>query len=387
VSEVPGRPCCGLWHNPISLTSSLWDYVSTLSYTELGQPLEYAFGTTTEPAWLLNTYDPATSRLDRSEAQTGEASPATVDDTTYSYDNAGLITSEADSPANGPAQVQCFSYDYLGRLTTAWSQGTSSCPNGPSQSAESGAAAPYWEQYTYNNENDLTAEVSTPSTGSATTATFGYPAAGSAQPHALTSAQIAAPAGTTSTSYAYKAAGDTTSITAPSDTQTLNWNDAGQLGSVTSTGGPDPGTTSYVYDASGNLLLQSDPGSVTVYLSDEQLAENTATGAVTATRYYSIGSVTVAARTSGGDVQYLTGDQQGTGTLAIDAGTLAVTRRYYDPYGNPIGAPPASWPGNEGFVGGTTDPDTGLVNLGAREYDSPTGSFISPDALLDPTDP
>jgi RHS repeat-associated protein len=372
--------------DPTSLTSSLWDYVPTLSYTELGQPLEYTFGTTTEPASLLNSYDPATNRLTRSVV-TASSNSTIVDDTTYSYDNAGLITSEADTPAGGPAQVQCFSYDYLGRLTTGWSQGASSCPAGPSQSAESGAAAPYWEQYTYNNENDLTSEVSTPATGLATTTTFGYPAAGSAQPHAVTSAQVAAPAGTTTSSYAYNAAGDATSVTAPSDTQTLTWNDAGQLGSVTGTGGLDPGTTSYVYDASGNLLLQSDPGNVTLYLPDEQLAEKTATGAVTATRYYSIGGVTVAARATGGDVQYLTGDQQGTDTLAIDAGTLAVTRRYYDPYGSPIGTPLTTWPGTKGFVGGTTDPDTGLVNLGAREYDSATGSFISPDPLLAPTDP
>jgi RHS repeat-associated protein len=378
--------------DPISLTSSLWDYVSTLSYTELGQPLEYAFGTTTEPAWLLNSYDPATNRLTGALVQTGAktqtgTSPVTVDDTSYSYEPSGLITAETDTPAGGPAQAQCFSYDYLGRLTTAWSQGTAGCTAGPSQSAESGAAAPYWQQYAYNNENDLTSEVSTPTSGAATTTTLGYAAAGSAQPHAVAAQQVTAPSGTTTTSYADNAAGDTTSITSPSDSQALDWNDAGQLASVTSTGGPDPGTTSYAYDASGNLLLQSDPGSVTLYLPDEQLVENTATGAVTATRFYQIGGVTVAAHTSSGDVQYLIGNQQGTATLAIDSATLAVTRRYYDPFGNQVGAAPTAWPGDKGFVGGTTDPDTGLVNLGAREYDAPANSFISPDPLLNPTDP
>jgi hypothetical protein len=71
---------------------------------------------------------------------------------------------------------------------------------------------------------------------------------------------------------------------------------------------------------------------------------------------YSMGDVTVAARSSSGQIQYLTCNQQGTATLAIDSATLDVTRRYYDPYGNPIGAAPASWPGSEGFVGGTADP-------------------------------
>jgi hypothetical protein len=41
------------------------------------------------------------------------------------------------------------------------------------------------------------------------------------------------------------------------------------------------------------------------------------------TRYYTIGGVTVAARTSS-QVQYLTGDQHGTSTVAIDSATLAV---------------------------------------------------------------
>jgi RHS repeat-associated protein len=378
---------------PDSLTSGLGYYLDGLSYTEQGQPQEYTFGTSTEPAWLLNTYNEETNWLTSSEAETGassEGQPSTssvvADDTTYSYDMAGDVLSEADTPADGPAQVQCFSYDYLGRLTTAWSQGTSSCTS-PSQSAEAGAAAPYWEQYSYNDENDLTAQTSTPATGSATTTTFAYPAAGSPQPHAVSTARATGPSGSSATSYGYDADGDTTAITAPDNTQTLDWNDAGQLSSVTSTGGPDPGTTSYVYDADGNLLLQSDPGSVTLYLPDEQLVEDTATGAVTGTRYYTIGGVTVAARTSAGDVQYLAGDQQGTSDIAIDSSTLAVTRRYYDPYGNPVGPAPASWPGDKGFVGGTTDPGTGLVNLGAREYNSATGSFINPDSLISPYDP
>ncbi len=370
---------------PVSLTSPDWDYVAGLSYTELGQPQQYAFGTTTEPATLLDSYDQETGRLTSAQVQTG-ASPVTVDATSYSYDDAGNITSSADTPASGPAQVQCFGYDYLGRLTQAWSQGTTGCSSGPSQSAQAGAAAPYWEKYAYNAENDLTSQISTPVSGGATTTTDGYPAAGSARPHALTSQQVAGPSGTSTTSYGYNADGDTTSATSSASTQNLNWNDAGQLASVTTTG-TNAGSTAYTYDAGGNLLLQSDPGTLTLYLPDEQLVENTATKAVTGTRYYAIGGVTVAARTSAGQVDYLTGNQQGTDTLAINSATLAVTRRYYDPYGNPAGAPPSSWPGTKGFVGGTADSATGLTNLGAREYDPVTGAFISPDPLINPYNP
>jgi RHS repeat-associated protein len=140
-------------------------------------------------------------------------------------------------------------------------------------------------------------------------------------------------------------------------------------------------------NAGGNLLIQSDPGATTLYLGDEQLVLNTAANTVSGTRYYAIGGRTIAARTSAGTADYLTGDQQGTSLLSIDATTQAVTRRYYDPYGNPVGAPASSWPGNKGYVGGTTDTATGLVNLGAREYNPAAAAFISPDALLNSADP
>jgi RHS repeat-associated protein len=374
-------------NEPVSLGSS-WPYVAALSYTELGQPQEYALGSNNEPVYVYDSYNQETNWLATSEVQTG-VSPVTVDSTTYSYDMAGDVLEEADTPADGPAQVQCYSYDYLLRLVKAWSQASASCSPGPSQSAESGAAAPYWEAYTYNDENNLVSQTSTPASGAATTTSFSYLPAGSSQPHAPYSEQT----GSSTTSYSYDADGHTTNVTSPASAQSLSWNDAGQLASDTTTGA-HAGTTSYVYDADGNLLLQSDPGTATLYLPDEQLVENTATGTVTGTRYYAIGGTTIAARTSTyedgsytSDVQYLIGDQQGTALLAIDYASLDVTRRYYDPYGNPVGAAPSSWPGTKGFVGGTADPATGYTNLGAREYNPGTGAFISPDPLLNPYDP
>jgi hypothetical protein len=75
--------------------------------------------------------------------------------------------------------------------------------------------------------------------------------------------------------------------------------------------------------------------------------------------------VTVATRTSAGDVQYLTGDQQGTATLAVDSSNLAVSERFYDPYGNPVGTATGTWPGDKGFQDGSADTSTGLDDLGA----------------------
>jgi RHS repeat-associated protein len=370
--------------DPTSVTGT-WAYVDSLSYNELGQPLEYQFGSSSEPAQLNDSYDEATNQL--SEAQTSVGtSPTIVDDTKYSYDDVGNVKAEADVPSGGPADVQCFQYDYLGRLTQAWAQGGSGCASTPSASAE-GGAAPYWESYSYDVAGNLTSQTSTTPSGAVTSTTDAYPAAGSAQPHAVQTQQTSSAVyGTQTTSFGYDADGDTTSITAPGSTQNLSWNDQGQLSSVTTTG-LNAGTSSYIYDADGDLLLQSDPGSVTLYLPGEQLVLSTASGTVTGTRFYSLGGVVVAARTSAGAVYYLVGDEQGTDLLVIDASDLAVTRRYYDPYGQPLGTPPGSWPGDRGFVGGTTDPATGLVNLGAREYDPGTSHFISPDPLLDPQNP
>jgi RHS repeat-associated protein len=39
------------------------------------------------------------------------------------------------------------------------------------------------------------------------------------------------------------------------------------------------------------------------------------------------------------------------------------------------------------FIGGANDTATGLTDLGAREYQPGTGSFISPDPQLNPYDP
>jgi RHS repeat-associated protein len=354
-----------------------------LQYNELSQPQEYAMGSGTLPVNVYDTYDPETGLPKTSETQTGLSQPKTIAATTYGYDNAGLVTSESDTPANGPVQVQCFNYDYLGRLTTAWSQGSAGCSGGPSQSAEAGAAAPYWEAYQYSTVNDLTSVTSTPPAGTATTTTSTFPPAGSGQPHAVSATQANGPGFSLSTSYGYDAAGDTTSISSPAVGQNLSWNDAGKLASVTSTG-LGTGTTSYVYDASGNLLLRKGPASTTLFLPDEEITQagNTTVG----TRYYGIGGVTVATMSNGTE-NYLSGDTQGTDTIAVDGSSLTPAYRYYDPYGNPVGPAPSAWLGVRGFVGGDADPGTGFTNLGAREYAPGTQSFLSPDALVSPGDP
>jgi RHS repeat-associated protein len=364
-------------------------YVDSLSYTNLDQPLQYTMGTASEPAYITDSYDPQTGSLTQQDTQDGTAQTQ-VDDLNYTYNDVGDITSEADTPSGDPSatDVQCFGYDYLNRLVQAWAQGGTGCAATASASAE-GGAAPYWETYSYNTIGNLTGVTSTTPAGAVTTATNTYPAAGAAQPHAIAGQSVTTSSGTTSTSYAYNADGDLTSVTGTSQGQALTWNDVGQLtqDAVTPSGGAAQ-DSDYVYDANGALLITADPGTTTLYLPDEELSLNASTDTVTGTRYYSLGDQTVAALTGASSLAYLIGDQQGTDSLAINAATLAMTRRYYDPYGNPVGAPVTGFPaGEKGFVGGADDPATGLTDLGAREYQPQTGSFISTDPLLNPYDP
>ncbi len=367
--------------DPVSVGSSLWTYATSVSYTEYAQPLQYNLGPSTSPVYITDAYDQQTQNLTGQQVETG-SNGAVVDATGYTYDNVGNVLSESDAPSGGPTQDQCFQYDYLGRLSQAWSQGTSSCASSPSASAE-GGAAPYWDAYTYSVTGNLTSQVSTQPSGTSVTTTNSFPTAGSAQPHAVTSSTTS---GTGTTHYAYDASGHLTSTAGPSSSQSLTWDDPGRLSSVVTTGGSSPGTTSYLYDADGNLLLQKDPSATTLYLGNEQIVLGS-TGALSGTRYYSIGGRIIASRASSGSISYLAGDREGTSLLSIDSSTQAVTRRYYDPYGNPIGSAPSSWPGTKGFVGGSADPSTGLTDLGAREYQPATGAFISPDPLLTPYDP
>ncbi|WEH30587.1 RHS repeat-associated core domain-containing protein [Streptomyces sp. AM 3-1-1] len=89
---------------------------------------------------------------------------------------------------------------------------------------------------------------------------------------------------------------------------------------------------------------------------------------------------------TGKGFSYLINDHQGTALTAVTAGTLLITRRRQLPFGQSRSEDSETIPGTRGFVGGTDDP-TGLVHLGAREYDPTLGRFLSVDPVIDETDP
>lgn len=259
-------------------------------------------------------------------------------------------------------------------MTSAWTPGSNDCAAAPTASAL-GGPAPYWHSWTFDKTGNRKSETRTTAAGS-TTSTYEYPAAGLAHPHAVQKVTT----GSTSNTYQYDKSGNLENRTVAGVGESFTFDAEGHLEKVVKAGK----TTSFVYDADGTRLLRRDPSGTTLYLGETELQLTGST--VVGTRYYQHGGKTVAVRT-GGKVSWLGTDHHGTPNLAIDAETQTVQRRRTTPYGEARGAAPTAWPGERGFVGGTNDPSTGLVHLGAREYDPTIGRFISVDPVADYENP
>lgn len=313
---------------------------------------------------------------------------------TYTYDNAGNVQSAINTPAGQAADTQCFGYDDQQRLKTAWTPASGGCTS-PSYS-NLGGPAPYWQSYTYDAAGDrvsFTNHALSP-TGTDQRDTYTYPTAGATavRPNAVTGiAHATAPAGSStwtaagSATYGYDAAGDTN--TTP--TQTLGWNPEGKLASIkiTSTGQ----TEKRIYDADGNLLVQSDPVNGTMaYFGDTEVRLSTS-GTLTGQRIYSVNGQTVGCRTAtqgvtGSTLTWQTTDPRGTSTISENPTTGATTTRLMDPFGSPRGAN-ASWPTDRGFLNDPLDPFSAITHIGARDYNPTLGRFLSVDPVLNFADP
>ncbi|WP_242439048.1 ricin-type beta-trefoil lectin domain protein [Streptomyces sp. CB00455] len=157
---------------------------------------------------------------------------------------------------------------------------------------------------------------------------------------------------------------------------------------------PADNTTTYIYDAEGNRLIEETGSSRTLHLGEAEITVNKAGQAIDAIRYYSgPGGVTTTRQTNGKNTGHkltvLLADHHNTATIAVEATTgQRVTRRKLDPYGNQRGAVTDNWPGSRTFLGtGNDDTATGLTHIGAREYEPATGRFISVDPVIDMADP
>ncbi|MEU6134757.1 RHS repeat-associated core domain-containing protein [Nocardioides sp. NPDC047086] len=358
-------------------------YVANSVYSQFGELLQADLGGN----YVVQAnyqYAVGTRRLEKSWV-TREGADGYDYDAAYSYDDAGNVRAIANRPtATGVAgDVQCFDYDGLRRLAEAWTPESGDCAAAPSV-AGLGGAAEYWTSYRFDKVGNRTSLTQHGSTDAVST--YAYPAAGGAKAHAVSSVETTTGGTSVTNTYDYDAAGNmTTRAVAGEPAQSLAWDAEGELASVTEDGGD---ASTYTYTADGDRLVRKQDGKTTVYLpGGQEVTVDDETSVVTAQRYYTFNGETVAVRTAAGasGTTTIVADHHGTGQVQVAQATNTVHRRYMDPYGGQRGAVP-TWTGDHGFLDKPADA-TGLVQVGARYYDPGLGKFISPDPIMDVTDP
>ncbi|MGW3651198.1 polymorphic toxin-type HINT domain-containing protein [Streptomyces sp. NPDC000878] len=260
---------------PTTLSGQDW-YVSETSYSPYGQVMRSTVGEVGHRVWQDNSFDESTgelltSKLVRETAtDTATITGNTVSRRAYAYDPSGNILSVSDKIGTGTTDQQCFTYDALGQLTTAWTTpGGASCTASGKSTAEpvysdgkvnvSSNNDGYWQSYTYDvlgNRETKTVHKADPTVTSGVVDTkndvvtdynFGTNSDDTKkndQPHTLTTydTMYKTAAGAevkTRSTQTYDAAGNLKERTTGGDTaQALKWSWDGQIESVTGFG-PD----------------------------------------------------------------------------------------------------------------------------------------------------
>ncbi|GAA0586416.1 RHS repeat protein [Kribbella sandramycini] len=366
---------------PTTLSSDLTTYVTGTAYTSMGEVQELVQRSTNGKSVTQKyDYEPGTRRMNKVTTEK-ETSDSPVSIVRYAFDATGNITKITD--AGESTDTQCFTYDHLRRLTSAWTPGAGDCAAAPNKDAL-GGPAPYWHSWTFDLTGNRKSETRTSANGT-TTATYNYPATGQPRPHAVQSVVTTGGAGGTRTdNYTYDETGNLkTRNLNGAGVETFDWDAQGKLVKVAGAGK----TTEIITSADGDRLIRKDPSGSTLYLPGGNEVLLKPDGSLTGTRHYKHGQQVVAVRVGANQLSWLGADHHGTATTVIDnTAAQNVQRRRMDPYGNLRGPVPA-WPSQRSFVGGTADPSTGFVHLGAREYDPTTGRFISVDPEANYQDP
>ncbi|MFB7272679.1 DUF6531 domain-containing protein [Streptomyces sp. NPDC056244] len=298
------------------------------------------------------TYD----RAGRLTAVTSTKAGATVTKTALALSAAGLPTRVDVTRAGVGTGGYDQTYDAAGRLT-------SGCYPQP---WVTGCAASRTTSYTYDKVgNRLTSTLGTTSTS------YAYDAADQ-----LTSTT----SGSTITTYGYDAEGNQTKA----GTDTYTYDLAGQISAATVAGT----ASTYDHDASGNQVTTAQAGTVTSRTqwdpnAPQPILATEYDGAWTlkqSYRYDPLGQPT-ATKTGAGTLFYYHHDTQGS-PVDVAGGTGTLHQRWaYDPYGTRVlntttsGAPTST----PSYTGARYETTTGNLDLHARQYNTTTGRFTSPD--------
>jgi RHS repeat-associated protein len=307
--------------------------------------------------------------------------------TAYGYNAFGELASDTASVSGSPLYANQYTVrDKLGRIR---------------QKVETIQGATTTWDYAYDPAGRLDTVDRTPSGGSAVrVADHAYDAngnrlctnetAGACPAQAVYDEQDRLVSDEAGGSYAYTEAGELRRVS-EGGTHTLYRTDAlGALREVClASSDPDICTggteIEYVIDALGrrigkkvNTTLQKG------YLWSDALrvvAELDGTGAVVSRFVYGTRPNVPEYMVKGGNTYRILTDHLGSVRLVVNAATGAVAQRIdYDVWGNPTFTGPADFQ-PFGFAGGLHDPDTGLVRLGARDYDAGTGRWTSKDPI------
>lgn len=397
----------------LSSFGSPYSALNTVTYNPQGQVLRTNYGAYGDQLDRTVTYDPATQRM-LTTTDSLQTLSKPLQSLAYAYNQAGAITAVSNTlTGSSTPDTQCFGYDQLNELTSAWTDtagvtassaasnaqvdGIGGCTDSaPTAGKVTGGPAPYWQSYSYDALGDRTGETShdtsVTSNTNTVTQTLAYSAynastgstAAATTPDAVQSVTTSGPAGSATGAYTYYPNGETQ--TRPGQAFTYNAMGLTQSVKNTTTGV----ASTYTYDASGTLLLQSDPAAAqnVLYLPwGEQITLNTSGNTVSGLRYISNSPDGVAVvHSSTGTVDYELTNTNGTATAEVNASNLAYSLRYYDPFGQQRGTTPASWPDQRAYLNQPSDPASGLDLFGAREYDPVTGRFLSVDSVQENTD-
>jgi RHS repeat-associated protein len=263
----------------------------------------------------------------------------------YTRDQLGRITEKTEN-VNGVTTTYDYTYDTAGRLTQVQK-------NGYAISA-----------YTYDANGNRLSWASPTGTINGT-----Y----DAQDHLLTYG---------SATYAYTANGELQSKTDANGTTSYQYDVLGNLRQVTLPGGS---VINYLVDGKNRRIGKEVNGQlVEGFLYQDGLrpiAQLDGSGNVVSRFIYAGGNVP-SYMIKGGETYRIVCDQLGSPRVVIDTATGAVAQQMsYDEFGNITMDTNAGFQ-PFGFAGGLYDPDTGLVRLGARDYDPYSGRWTAKDPIL-----
>ncbi|MGW0467744.1 ricin-type beta-trefoil lectin domain protein [Streptomyces sp. NPDC003027] len=266
---------------PLSLSGKDW-YGSETVYSPYGQVMRSTLGAQPYRVWTQNSFDEGSGELKdqlvyREKSGTGADNSIVggnlVSNRSYTYDPAGNVTGIQEKSV-GIEERQCFSYDPLGQLKSAWtSKDQTACTTPKNTDGTLNVTAGkdtsgYWQEYEYDllgNRKKLTEkDLSGDTTKDAVTG-YTYGKADGSQPQTLTkvSRTFKTPAGAAVKNEAerlYELTGETKSVTSleNGDKQSLSWTPDGQVDRITGQG--SGGKTPYVGLADKCLDLKSGTG-------------------------------------------------------------------------------------------------------------------------------